>query len=116
MVSTPPTFCYDRPLTLWGLGGLWISRTGCRDGYGLNEHLIELAAEAEVDTIITCDNGIAAVQEIAQAKALGMTVIVTDHHEPQEVLPPADALINPKQHGLPLSLIKVSAERRWLSN
>ena len=72
-----------------------------RDGYGLNEHLIELAAEAEVDTIITCDNGIAAVQEIAQAKALGMTVIVTDHHEPQEVLPPADALINPKQPDCP---------------
>lgn len=54
-----------------------------------------------MDTIITCDNGIAAVQEIAQAKALGMTVIVTDHHEPQEVLPPADALINPKQPDCP---------------
>ena len=72
-----------------------------RDGYGLNEHLIDLAAEAGVDTIITCDNGIAAVQEIAQAKRLGMTVIVTDHHEPQELLPPADALINPKQPDCP---------------
>ena len=72
-----------------------------KDGYGLNQHLIDRAHEDGIDTIITCDNGIAAVQEIAQAKALGMTVIVTDHHEPQEVLPPADALINPKQPDCP---------------
>ena len=72
-----------------------------KDGYGLNQHLIDRAYEDGIDTIITCDNGIAAVQEIAQAKALGMTVIVTDHHEPQEVLPPADALINPKQPDCP---------------
>ena len=51
------------------------------DGYGLNIRLIEEALQDGVDTILTCDNGIAAAQEIAFAKAHGMTVIVTDHHE-----------------------------------
>ncbi|MBE5868564.1 MAG: single-stranded-DNA-specific exonuclease RecJ [Lachnospiraceae bacterium] len=77
-----------------------------RDGYGLNEQLIMDAYKAGVDTIITCDNGIAAVPQIAYAKELGMTVVVTDHHEVpfaeesgtrQEILPPADAVIDPKQ-------------------
>lgn len=76
------------------------------DGYGINEHLIEQAYEAQVDTIITCDNGIAASAQIRRAKELGMTVLVTDHHEvpfedtPQgriEILPPADGIVNPKQ-------------------
>ncbi len=53
-----------------------------KDGYGLNLHLIELAYQEQVDTILTCDNGIAAIDEIAYAKEKGMTVIVTDHHEP----------------------------------
>ena len=52
------------------------------DGYGLNRHLIDRAFEAGVDTIVTCDNGIAAAEEIAYGKSLGMTIIVqTDHHE-----------------------------------
>lgn len=51
------------------------------DGYGLNESLIQRAAEEGIDTILTCDNGIAALEEIALAKRLGMTVLVTDHHE-----------------------------------
>lgn len=77
------------------------------DGYGLNDRLIEEADEAGVDTILTCDNGIAALSQIALAKRLGMTVIVTDHHEvPYEVqadggrletLPAADAVVDPKQ-------------------
>ena len=76
------------------------------DGYGINEHLIEQAYQEGRDTIITCDNGIAARTQIERAKALGMTVLVTDHHEVPfedttegriEVLPPADAIINPKQ-------------------
>ena len=76
------------------------------DGYGINESLIEKAAEDQVDTIVTCDNGIAAAGQIGRAKELGMTVIVTDHHEVPyreegeerlELLPPADAVINPKQ-------------------
>lgn len=77
-----------------------------KDGYGLNQNLIDRAAEDHVDTIITCDNGIAAREEIAYAKRLGMTVIVTDHHEipfeeTQEgiryLLPPADAVVDPKR-------------------
>jgi len=68
-----------------------------KDGYGLNGNLIRLAYEEGVDTILTCDNGIAAVDEIGEAKSLGMTVLITDHHELQEKLPPADAIVNPRQ-------------------
>lgn len=77
-----------------------------KDGYGLNIELIERAYEAGVDTVITCDNGIAAADEIAYGKRLGMTMIVTDHHEiPFEetdegkkyILPPADAIVDPKR-------------------
>ncbi|MBS6396915.1 MAG: single-stranded-DNA-specific exonuclease RecJ [Clostridiales bacterium] len=68
-----------------------------KDGYGLNQELVRRAFEAGVDTIITCDNGIAAPAEIAYAKEMGMTVIVTDHHELQEILPPADVIVNPRQ-------------------
>ncbi len=80
-----------------------------QDGYGLNDRLIEEAAGEGVDTILTCDNGIAALSQTALAKRLGMTVIVTDHHEvPYEVqeddsrletLPEADAVADPKQSG-----------------
>lgn len=82
-----------------------------QDGYGLNERLIEEAYEAGIDTILTCDNGIAALSQTACAKSLGMTVIVTDHHEvPYEVqedgsrvetLPEADAVVDPKQSDCP---------------
>ena len=77
-----------------------------KDGYGLNEHLITLAKADGIDTIITCDNGIAAIPEIALAKELGMTVLVTDHHEipfveedgeKQYLSSNADAIVNPKQ-------------------
>ena len=76
------------------------------DGYGINEHLIEQAAEDGIDTIITCDNGIAASAQIAYGNSLGLTIVVTDHHdipfqkENDEItylLPPAAAVINPKQ-------------------
>lgn len=68
-----------------------------KDGYGLNRRLIEEAHEDGISLILTCDNGIAAVEEIALAKEFGMTVVVTDHHEVQETLPAADAIVNPKQ-------------------
>ena len=78
-----------------------------KDGYGINELIIEAAAEDGIDTILTCDNGIAAISQIARAKELGMTVVVTDHHdilteagetpEDREILPPADAVVNPKR-------------------
>ena len=68
-----------------------------KDGYGLNRELIRRASEDGVDTIVTCDNGIAAPMEIAYAKEIGMTVIVTDHHELQETIPNADVIVNPRQ-------------------
>lgn len=75
-----------------------------RDGYGINEAIIHQAAADGVDTLVTCDNGIAAAKEIALAKGLGMTVVVTDHHEvpveeERQVLPPADVVVDPKQEG-----------------
>ncbi len=69
------------------------------DGYGINERIIEKAYNDGVHTIITCDNGIAAVNAINKAASLGMTVVITDHHEPQEELPEADAIIDPHQSG-----------------
>lgn len=78
-----------------------------RDGYGINEAIIEAAAEDQVDTILTCDNGIAAIEQLRLAERLGMTVIITDHHDVpgeeaskgkwREFLPPAQAIVNPKQ-------------------
>lgn len=68
------------------------------DGYGLNEQLIQQASKDGKDTILTCDNGISAFDQITLAKNLGMTVIVTDHHELLDgKVPDADAVINPKQ-------------------
>ena len=76
------------------------------DGYGIHEHLIEKAHADGIDVIVTCDNGIAAYNEIAMAKEKGMTVIVTDHHEipyketengRELIFPPADIIVNPKQ-------------------
>lgn len=73
-----------------------------KDGYGINESIIREAHEDGIDTILTCDNGISAFSQISLAKEFGMTVIVTDHHEvpldgETEVIPPADAVVNPKQ-------------------
>ncbi len=77
-----------------------------KDGYGINESLIDSAIEAQIDLIITCDNGIAAINQIAYAKQKGITVIITDHHDipyeeiegiRKEIYPMADAIINPKQ-------------------
>lgn len=76
-----------------------------KDGYGINEHLIQEAAEEGVDTIVTCDNGIAAFDQIAYGKAKGITFLITDHHEvPFELvngekqyrIPQADVVIDPK--------------------
>ena len=77
------------------------------DGYGINNEIIKKAKEDGIDIIITCDNGIAAIDEIKLAKKLGLTIIITDHHEPRlivdefgrkrQITPNADAIINPKQ-------------------
>ena len=78
-----------------------------KDGYGINENIIEKAVEDQIDTILTCDNGIAAADAVAYGKEHGLTMIITDHHDVpfdtdeagvrKEVLPPADVVINPKQ-------------------
>ena len=78
-----------------------------KDGYGMHEQLIDKALEDGIDTILTCDNGIAAAAEIEYAKKEGLTVIVTDHHDiPFRdtedgriwIIPKADAVVNPKQN------------------
>ncbi len=74
-----------------------------KDGYGINIRMVEAARDAGVDTLLTCDNGIVAMDQILVAKKYGMTVIVTDHHSLVELesgevlLPEADAILNPKQ-------------------
>lgn len=79
-----------------------------KDGYGINVSIIEKAYENGFRTILTCDNGIAAIDQIKHAKELGMTVVITDHHdiakveedgEEKERIPEADAVINPHQKG-----------------
>ena len=81
-----------------------------RDGYGINRQLVQQAWDDGIDTILTCDNGISALEQIAYAKELGMTVIVTDHHElrtkeengkVQILLPDADVVVNPHQPDCP---------------
>lgn len=77
------------------------------DGYGINEHLIQDAREEGITTILTCDNGIAAIEQVEYARKLGMTVLITDHHELQYtemedgtrnyIVPEADAIVNPRQ-------------------
>ena len=73
-----------------------------KDGYGIRDYMVTEAKEQGVDTIITCDNGISAGQPIQTAKELGMTVVLTDHHEVpmkdgEELLPSADVIVDPKQ-------------------
>ena len=77
-----------------------------KDGYGINENIVKVAYDEGVDTIITCDNGISAIEQIKYAKDLGLSVIVTDHHDvpfTEEdgvrtfISSQADAIINPKQ-------------------
>ncbi len=87
-----------------------------KDGYGLSDSLIDDAIGAGVDTILTCDNGIAASKQIADARAAGIHVVVTDHHEvPFEekdgvkryILPPADVIVDPKCEGDPYPLKEI---------
>ena len=101
------TYILYRGLTACGAEADTVIPHRIRDGYGINEALIREASEEGRDTIITCDNGVAAAEQIALANTLGLTVIVTDHHEvPYEeledgsrrfLLPPAAAVVNPKQ-------------------
>ena len=69
------------------------------EGYGLNEDAVRQLADEGVDLMITVDCGVRSIKEVVLANELGLSVIVTDHHQPGEVLPPSLALINPKQKG-----------------
>lgn len=99
-------FILMRGLTASGANVDYVVPHRVIDGYGINENLIKDAYDSGVNTIITCDNGIAAIEQIEYAKSLNMTVIVTDHHDiryeekdgvKEYILPNADAIINPKQ-------------------
>ena len=79
-----------------------------KDGYGINQRIVEEFAENGVGVILTVDNGIAAYEPILLAVELGLTVIITDHHDLPEKLPPADAILNPK-------LLKVTSPYRGLA-
>lgn len=74
-----------------------------KDGYGINESIIREAAKDGIDTVLTCDNGISAIDQARLAKELGMTMVITDHHDirqdetGQDLLPEAAAVVNPKR-------------------
>lgn len=96
--------------SLKNLGGIvdFIIPDRIQDGYGMNTDMVLDAKTDGIGLIITCDNGIAAFDQAAEAKKLGMGVIVTDHHEvpyqmengvKKEILPPADVVVDPKQEG-----------------
>ncbi len=79
-----------------------------KDGYGLNEEMVQECIDAEIEVIVTCDNGIAALEPIYLAKQAGITVVLTDHHEIPlletkqglvKTMPEADVIVNPKQEG-----------------
>lgn len=105
------SFILVQGLKLFGADVDYVLPDRVKDGYGLSVKLVDNAWDEGRDTIITCDNGIAAFDQIAHAKELGMTVVVTDHHEvpfespgegekdslAKEILPPADAVIDPKR-------------------
>ncbi|MDX2272872.1 MAG: single-stranded-DNA-specific exonuclease RecJ [Cyanobacteriota bacterium] len=85
-----------RTLRFWGGAADYQIPSRMTEGYGLNQRMVEDLAASGVGLIITVDNGIAAVAAIERAKQLGLTVIVTDHHDLPTMLPPADAILNPK--------------------
>lgn len=96
------TYVLNRTLKLLGAEVDYEIPDRIRDGYGININMVEEAHTDGIDTILTCDNGIVALEQVSLAKKYGMTVIVTDHHSLVEVegeilLPEADAIINPKQ-------------------
>ena len=103
------SFILVKGLELFGGDVDYVLPDRVKDGYGLSIKLVDDAIEAGVNTIITCDNGISASEQIRHAKEKGMTVVVTDHHEVpfetdedanrKEILPPADAVIDPKIQG-----------------
>lgn len=89
-----------RGLRMLGLRGVdYLVPDRVVDGYGLTPVLSERVAQSGAQILMTVDNGIASVDGVARAKALGLEVLITDHHLPGDSLPPADALLNPNQPG-----------------
>lgn len=101
------TFCLFTALKKCGANVTYHIPDRITEGYGINESIIRNAHQNNIDIIITCDNGIASYEQVKLAKELGMDVIITDHHDipfkelengdKEYILPPADAIINPKQ-------------------
>ena len=96
------TYIFYRGLELLGGNPSYQIPHREKDGYGIRTYMVEQAAQDGIDTIITCDNGISAMEPVERAKELGMTVIITDHHEVPvidgvEQIPPADVVVDPKQ-------------------
>ncbi|MFN4148938.1 MAG: single-stranded-DNA-specific exonuclease RecJ, partial [Rhodocyclaceae bacterium] len=88
-----------RALRMMGAGVDYLVPNRFETGYGLSPEIARLAAAKHPDLLVTVDNGIASVAGVAEAKRLGMTVIVTDHHLPGSELPEADAIVDPNQPG-----------------
>lgn len=100
------TYLLYRALTRLGASVDYEIPDRIKDGYGINIHIVEAAAADGVDTLLTCDNGIAAAQQMELARQLGMTVVITDHHdiarnEEKDILPWASAIVNPKRSDCP---------------
>jgi single-stranded-DNA-specific exonuclease len=97
------TYILYRTLTMLGAEVDYEIPDRMKDGYGININMVEAAYHEHIDTILTCDNGISAIEQVTLAKQYQMTVIVTDHHnliqseEGEYCVPCADAVINPKQ-------------------
>ena len=91
------TAVFVKYLQALGIDVSWHLPTREGEGYGLNIAAIEQIAQDGVNLLITVDCGISGVEEVARAKQLGVKVVITDHHSPDNVLPDADAVVNPKR-------------------
>ena len=91
------TAIFVKYLRALGVDVSWHLPTREGEGYGLNVDAIEQIAQSGVNLLITVDCGISGIDEVERAKQLGLKVVVTDHHSPDNILPKADAIINPKQ-------------------
>ncbi len=88
-----------RALRLFGATADYLVPDRFKLGYGLSPELVELAAQRKPDLLITVDNGIASVEGVARANALGIATLITDHHLPGDELPAAACIVNPNQPG-----------------
>ncbi|MCL2161190.1 MAG: single-stranded-DNA-specific exonuclease RecJ [Betaproteobacteria bacterium] len=88
-----------RALRAFGADVHYLVPDRMRLGYGLTPPMVELAAKLDPEVLITVDNGIASIEGIAEARARGISTIITDHHLPGETLPDADVIVNPNQPG-----------------